>query len=305
VRGKETHILNVDGVIRHARIPQEISNTFAADFRSVIPKSLMFSTENDALVFESASKWFDISTRYVVGVAAYLSGSVGYAELMFTQIETELSRAQELPPFIQSIAKKLPSRFLELYSTWNMAVHQEYFITGNNDFLRIEDMLTEKLLKRDPKNYSALLGKSIAEFVLRRNIARAKELVLRCKDSPDATWRYNIAFLLCYEGDLAKAHEEYRIAFKRFSNNVTTPIQCEEFIHKILAIEPDKTQLHFALGLINYNAKKDFNAAKADFTEFLKSQWPQKFPNETVLCERLINRCNEWIDKQKQESQPQ
>lgn len=291
VRGKETHIIDFDGFVRHAPIPKEIRNKFAMDFSSAIPKRVMFSTENDALDFESTSKWFDISARYVVGVAAFLSGAVGYSEQMLLKVETDLKNSHELPPFSQSIAMKLPTRLIELYTNWIQAVHNEYYTTGNEVFLQIEDELTGKLLIRDPHQYGALLGKSIAEFVLRRNISKAKELLSRCKNTTDATWRYNLAFLYCYEGNLNAANEEYRTAFKKFTNNVTVPIQCEEFIHNVLVKEPDKQQLYFALGLINYSAKKDYDSAKHDFEVFLESEWAVKNPLEKELCLKLIKRC--------------
>lgn len=297
VRGKETHVLDFEGAVRHSPIPIQVGSKFATDFRSVIPKKLMFSTENDALVFESASKWFDLSARYIIGVAAYLSGSVEYAENMLLHLESELKNAREIPPFIQTIAKKLPTRFHELYTNWHIAVHQEYFVTGNEEFLKFEDGLIDKLLIRDPNNYSALLGKSVAEFVLRRNTAKAKSLVLKCKKSQDATWRYNLAFLMCYEGDLRGCHEEYRKAFKSFTGDVTVPIQCEDFIQKIVAEEPDKGQLHFALGLINYNTKKDYRSAKKDFGLFIASEWAERSENEKNLCIKLLKRCDEWLKK--------
>ena len=90
IQGKEMHLLNVEGFIRHAPIPVEISKRFAEDFACSIPRKLMLPTENDALIFESASTWFDLSARYVIGVAAYLSGSVAYAEKMFLQVEDSL-----------------------------------------------------------------------------------------------------------------------------------------------------------------------------------------------------------------------
>ena len=295
IKGKETHIINFDGFIRHAPIPKEISNKFAIDLRTAIPKQMMFSIENDALVFDSASKWFDISSRYVIGIAAFLSGVVKYSEKMLLQVEKSLTITQEIPPFVQLIAKKLPIRLIELYSNWLRAVHNEYYVTRNIDLLNIEDELATKLLSRDPDNYEAILAKSIAEFILRRNISHAKSILSKCKKIADSTWRYNLAFLFCYESNLAMAHQEYRFAFKQINNNVTIPIQCEEFIQEILLKEPDKQQLYFALGLINYNSKKDYTAAKQDFETFLLTKWAVNNPNEKELSLKLIRRCEQWL----------
>jgi tetratricopeptide (TPR) repeat protein len=295
IQGKEMHLLNVEGMVRHSPIPVEISKRFADDFGNAIPRKLMLTTESDALIFESASAWFDLSARYVIGVAAYLSGAVAYAERMLLQVEESLKSLKSAPPFLQSIAKKLPVRFMELYTNWQNAVHDAYDMTGNIELLKFQEQLNDKLLARDPKNYSACLGKSIAEFVLRRNVQKAKEYVRRTNNSKDATWLYNLAFLLCYEGDLQNSHEEYRKAFRKPTENIIAPIQCEEFIQKILLAEPDKHQLYFALGLINYNAKKDYASARNDFSAFLKSDWAAKYLNEKNLSEKLLQRCNDRL----------
>jgi hypothetical protein len=107
IQGKEMHLLNIEGMVRHSPIPVEISKKFSDDFGNAIPRKLMLTTESDALIFESASTWFDLSARYVIGVAAYLSGAVAYAERMLLQVEESLARKHD-DAFIRYLNKFLP-----------------------------------------------------------------------------------------------------------------------------------------------------------------------------------------------------
>ena len=67
------------------------------------------------------------------------------------------------------------------------------------------------------------------------------------------------------------AWKTFLAKFKGKVKDVTVPVQCEEFIQVALETEPEKVQLHYCSGLINYHAKKDSAGAIRDFTTFLDS----------------------------------
>ncbi len=75
--------------------------------------------------------------------------------------------------------------------------------------------------------------------------------------------------------------------------NPTVSLQCEEFINEILAREPDKEQLYFCLGLINYNVKRDYSAAIRDLERFNRSSVADRYPEEVRMSEMLIVRSKE------------
>lgn len=54
--------------------------------------------------------------------------------------------------------------------------------------------------------------------------------------------------------------------------NVTpsTPLDAEIFIGDVLEAEPDKIQLWYCLGMINYFCKGDIHSAKKDFLRFIE-----------------------------------
>ena len=111
----------------------------------------------------------------------------------------------------------------------------------------------------------------------------------------DGTWRFSRAFLFGYEGKTKKAYDEYMRAFRGPSVHTNVPIQCEEFIHVILAEEPERITLLFCSGLLNLYGKKDHLSAVRDFTEFAgkigeSDEWSHKTTKELLReCSKLAS----------------
>ena len=292
VNGKMAHLLNFEGVVRHRPVPDQVSEELRADFLNVLPRKVVIEKENDAFSFEITSEWIDVSTRYVVGSAALISGDVAYAEKLFLGVEIKLKRHRASFAGIQEIARRLPQRFEQLYNAWLQALHQVYFSTRDRRYLMKTDEISSRLLARCPNNQPAMIFKAICEFVLRRNVPAAHKLITRCRNNSDSTWWYSRAFLHAYQGKMDEAASDYRHAFAGPIRDVTVPVQSEEFIAIVLAEEPDRVQLHFCLGLINFYAKADYMAAERDFKQFLTMVKNDDFPREVAAAQQLISECS-------------
>jgi hypothetical protein len=82
--------------------------------------------------------------------------------------------------------------------------------------------------------------------------------------------------------------------FRHPPHGANVPVQSEEFINIIISEEPDKLYLRFCTGLINYNAKRDFASAKADFEQFLGIEDIDSFPWARDLTLRLLPYCERY-----------
>lgn len=292
-QGKPVHLLRLEGAVRHTTVPKEVSQRLSQDLREALPRGLIVPRDGDAFAFETTSAWVNLSARYIVAIAAFLSGAAGYAEKLFLDVEASLRSADHLPAVLQPMARSLPHRIMQLYHDWGSAVADRYFMTRERAYVIKMDEIAGKLLDRNPQHYGALLSKAVTDFILRRDLNGARDAIERAQRKEDVTWRYSLAFLHAYQGDLDAAHEEYRKAFRGPIQNVTVPIQSEEFIHIVFEEEPDKHELQFCLGLINYNAKKDFAAAQRDFSRFLESPVSEKFPSARGIAQNLLERSRE------------
>jgi hypothetical protein len=90
VQGKDTHLLNLEGAVRHVVLPQEIQQRFKGDISQALPRKVMLPEDNSAFGFEVASQLAEIGARYTMGLAAFVSRDLEYAERLFTYVETRL-----------------------------------------------------------------------------------------------------------------------------------------------------------------------------------------------------------------------
>jgi hypothetical protein len=114
VDGHDAHFLNFEGVVRHGPAPFEIRQDLGADFTNVFPRRLIIGVENDAFSFEAASEWTELSTRYVIGMAAFISGDAGYAEKMFLYVEAKLRQHKNTGAMISVQEHRIRVRHLPI-----------------------------------------------------------------------------------------------------------------------------------------------------------------------------------------------
>ena len=291
MKGKDVHVLTFNGLVRHAPIPLPMREQLSSEFRSVVPARVIIQTDGDFFSFEATSQLADVAARYIVGLAALASGDVTYAEQLLLEVERQLQTGVAAHPTLRQVGQQLPIRFKELYRRWLDHLHNRYTMTRDITFMQQIDEVAPKLIQRDPRATDAFLSLAMAHFLLRRNTTAAREAVMKARALGDATWRYSMAFLLAYDGDLDTADTWYKDAFKSTVKDVTVPVQCEEFIQVVLDEEPDKFQLHYCSGLINFHAKKDFSGAIRDFDAFLKLAPTGAFPRQAVKAGEMLSKA--------------
>ena len=131
---------------------------------------------------------------------------------------------------------------------------------------------------------------SIYLFIDGRQIDNALSVLQSCSgNSYDATWKYNIAFLYAYIGNLTKSYSFYK---KAFSLKISQPniLELEEFIVNVVNQETEKYQLYFCLGIISYYAKQDNPSTVKYLTNFIDQGCGNlKFKKQIELSQKIIN----------------
>lgn len=293
--GKPAHLLSFEGMVRHRPVPPEVSQELRTDFSRVLPRKVVIEKENDAFSFEATAEWADVSAYYIVGTAALISGDVAYAESLFKSVEKKLKQERMFVEQIKEISRRLPQRFRQLYTAWLPHLYDAYFLTRNKQYLVKCDGICSQLLLYEKTNRRAMSVKAICEFVLRRNVPAAHKLITKCRDDADSTWWYSRAFLHAYQGKMDEALSDYRHAFEGPGADKSVPIQCEDFIQTILKEEPDRIQLHFCLGLINYRAKEDYAVAAEDFGRFLSLVKAEEFEALVPKAREFLTNCQQRL----------
>ncbi len=276
------HFLNLSGIVAHRPIPIAASQLIAKEFAELLPGKLDISSEGDVFAFEITAKLIDLAARYIIGIASLVSGDFQYAADLFSSSQSIAQSMAGESPALLKIRDRAPKRLFTTYSVWCASLYEIWLSTRDRTLLMQIEILIRKSLQLRPKDYPTLLLAAICYFMLHRDTKKAKNAIHECRGEKDGTWLYSLAFLHAYEGKMNSAKNLYIRAFKKDIIRQDIPLQSEQFINDVLNSEPDKVQLYYCLGLINYHAKEDFNAAARDFGEFIACCRPDRFQDAVV-----------------------
>ncbi len=288
MNGQLQHILNLEGVVAHKPIPTEISKSFSKEFAELFPRRMTISSEGDLFQFEITAQWIDVLSKYIIGIAALLSGDIGYAQELFENLkQVLLDKKQNLPALIK-IKQRLPSRLEDVYLVQLNILYEEWKRSKDDSLINKMKPILDKLNAVSPHNFDARFYRSIMYFLNGRQISKAKAETLKAQTKKHTTWQYNYAFLLAYEGNMNEAVKQYKVAVDEVFEEPKVVLEVIEFIMWVLDIEPNKTQLLFCLGMIYYYAIKDFSLALQDFKKFVEVTPANRFSTQRKEAQRLI-----------------
>lgn len=291
VDGSERYFLELDGVVAHKPIANDISQSISHEFSELLPRKVFLAKENDLLSFQFTSEWADVVAKYVIGIAAAVSGDLQYAEELYSDVRTKIQQVDNDFPVFAKLKERIPQRLAELfeararhaYEMW-ANTHDKTYIANLGEFL--EKYNTESGAR---KTSEMLILASIYHFLSAKDIDKSINCLNQIsKQFRDAVWHFNQAFLSAYEGDLKKTIRHYR---NGMNFEITTDLitKVEDFLCLIVADEPDKVQLHYCLGFLNWKIKGDHLQAGNDFRKFLSLGAAANFQKESELSAQWLN----------------
>lgn len=289
INGKESNILDLQGMVRHKQVNPATQKHLATEFNEVFPGRVIIASENDIFSFEITADLMHLVATYIIGLAALISGDFSFAQELFEYLSGVIKSVKTDLPAIIKIRQRLPSRLSDLYSVQSNLLIFQWEKTKDSNLLIQAKSFLDKLKLIDPARYDAHIKRAIVIFVIDRDIAGAKIELEKCRTNHlDITWRYNYAFLLAYEGDLSKAYLEYKRAFKGVVSSNTLK-EIESFILWVLDKEPEKFQLNFLLGLLYLRKIDNPSQAIKAFEKFLANTPNDMFVEFQKFAREKIN----------------
>lgn len=283
------YFLELDGIVSHREIPAEVQQQFKAEFSELLPRRLDIEDSASLFALDFTSRIADAVSKYIIGVAMALSGFLGESDAMLREAETLATAVTSRPPALDKIVDRVP----ETISAINLAQAGKHFAAWRDqghDPAEITRM-TASLAKVNHISPAVLTLRSIVRFISGRDTHGARQLLYQIpKTKRDATWEYNIGFLFAYDGNLKKARQCFVRGAQQRALLGKTISELELFMCWVVEIEPDRHQLHYALGLLNRHLKGDNTRAIQDFQVFLDRARPGKFDREQKLAKL-------WIDE--------
>ena len=215
INEKETHVLQLEGVVSHRPVEAEISNQIAVEFGELFPRRMSIVNENDLFSFALGADLIRFVSMYIISVAALISGDIVYSQELLESLHQQLKNdTRELQPLIK-IKQRAYQRLLEVYSLHSYLYIRLWATTKDPNFLLVAEPLINRLQELEPDSYDGHIRRSLWLFVMKRDITGARKEIAKCNHiRHNAAWRYSHAFLFAYEAKNDTALSEYKKAFK-------------------------------------------------------------------------------------------
>lgn len=293
IGGKEKHVIELEGIVTHKEIPQHLSKSLSTEFSELLPRRVQIDTENDLFSFQFTSEWAEVVAKYIIGVAAAISGDSGYAEQLYRDVLGRLDTKDRTFPVFQKLSDRLPNRIAELYEARANDAYRKW-LDGSEPLpalidefhIDLQEARKYRTVPKDELKY--LLA--IDAFLHGRDIQAAIDFLKIPKgvnSKSKGLWHLNMAFLEGYQGDLKRSSTHYSEAAK-CALEIDVLVQVEAFACRVLDFEPDACELLFCLGSFNRLVKGDRQQAIKDYESFLKHDCSSAYAKERKLAEKWI-----------------
>lgn len=266
LEGENRYLINFNAVVLHKKIDLKLSDEIAKEIRSVLP-NVSFEEKKEITGFKFTSNVLYLAARYIVGVAALVSGNSYVAYNIHKDLKEQFIQALPGFPNISNILNNLKKHVSqELY----IMSRTEYFIKRNIPLAR---EYLKKSREADHQNYLSIIFMSYIAFDVERNFGKALSLIEKGKRlaGQDRLWIYNRAFLLIYSGKYKNALNELQdLAEDITENEKRIILQCIEYDINLYKKEPDKKQLLFIIGYLYYKRLGNIPEALDYFEKFIE-----------------------------------
>ncbi len=291
INSKEKYVLNLKGIVATRQaLPKSAIEDISSEFKNFFPPKLIIEKENDIFSFSITSEWVNCVARYIIGIIAYYADDFDYAVQLYKDVADLLKGKDQAFPVFAKLKQRIPLRMAEINQAQTRIAYYRWVKTRETTYIKE----IGNYLKQIPdsviiNSYGLLILKSIYLFLEYRDIKKSKELLKKCKNNPDGTWLYNLAFLEAYSGNLQSATKSYK-KLDKFEVEPHVIAQVEEFISWVLEQESDMYQLYYCLGFINWKLKGDNDQAIEDFKKFLsKCHDDDKFLREQEMVQKWLS----------------
>ena len=294
VNGEDRYVIDLDGIVSHHPAPEKMSRKLSIEFAELLPRKMIISKENDFLSFELTSEIIELASKYIIGIAAHISGDLDYSYSLFSEADQLTKKQNNKSPQHKKISSRLPLRFAEISLSKSRRTLALWSYTQDPKYIEEMGSCLDEIdptVVNFPQYYITL---SVYHFLYNRNIKAAFDALKKYPNRDIMVVHLNLAFLSAYEGDLKRASREYKFASKCEPDHEALS-SVEDFICQILKQEPEKYQLHYCLGIINWLIKGDKELALKDFRNFIKSATDSKFSKEIEISKAHIEQINSQL----------
>lgn len=282
VNGEGTSTIQLRGMVSHVPLPQLQGEQLRQEFTKILPHQVLLDPKNELLATEFTSRWAGVVAKYVIALAAAMSGDLRYAEALLLEVRSVLPERDAEFQVFKHIREQTPKWLTQIYIAQSTPIYDAWILSRRAEQMDQLHALAAKVEQNGCDRTPFLPLLAICAFVRKRDVKSAIAL-LNEANSRDPVHLISLGFLHAYAGDLKRATQLYRRASRNGVAPGTIVGQVEPFQDWVLEQEPDRYQLYFSLGFLNLHLKGDDAAAARDFQRFLQSCPSTKYANEKKL----------------------
>lgn len=281
------HFIDLDGIVSHRSVSKPVQNKLIKEFIELLPSEIRIKQESDILAFNFTSDFIEIVAKYIIGIAALISGDLNLAELLFSEVNLEISNKNRKFPIYDKIFNRIPKRLSEVRLNRASMLYNEWKNTHNDNLIESIGVHLELINEKYRKNQVFGILYSIFLFLYDRDIDGSLNSLRSYCPRNEFTWQMNYSFLMAYAGDLPRVKTHIDLA-QLYNPIPTTIADTEEFTKWILELEPKRFTLHYYLGFLNWLIKGDLELAIKDFALFVTQADKKLFRKEITYCKQRI-----------------
>lgn len=282
-QGKGVLVLDIMGAVAHQPISTAVSQQLGREFGELMPSRLTLESDSDLLSFTFTGELMSVVARYIIGIAAAVSGDFDYAEQLYRSVSVALNSSSTKSPAFSKLRDRVPIRVAEIQEARAGDAFRGWLDTADSRSIERMKYALATFPREARQSPRFMTLQAILTFIVARDAKSALGLLNRMGRQRDSTWYFNVAFLHAYDGDTRKALQLYRRG-TLMDLPPDVPAQLEMFMSRIVEEEPAKVQLRFCLGYLNKEVKGDAIRARQELEHFVREASPIAYAEEIALA---------------------
>jgi tetratricopeptide (TPR) repeat protein len=265
-----------------------VQQQFAREFGELMPARIQLPSDKELLNFVVTGEWAVLVAKYIIGIAAAISGLVDYAENLYRDVDASL-RATRIrgSTIYDALRQRIPQRLAEIADVRARAAFDKWMEEGRPEFLEILSRNVNAIPSELASVPNILHMRAIVAFLCDGDVNGAMRLLNTPGLPRDVVWYYNTGFLHAYQGNMKKAGQCYSKAVV-MTHPPDLAARLEAFMTSIVSREPERAQLHYCLGVLNHEVKGDTARAREEFQSFLDRTNADEFKEQRRRAAQLI-----------------
>lgn len=257
----EQLFIELEGKVIHRLVPIQISQNLALDFVNVLPKEIKLNADAEFHGFRLTADVCSYAAMFIIGIASLISGDAELALDLHTKCLNAIQPHKDWP-----MVKYMNSKLGPLMTVSRFLLAKKYYVADN---IALANQYCTSALAINAAYYPALMLQGSIDLKLGDVTAALVKIKRAKKHATDDTWLFSLAFLYFWTENYVEALKLCNKIQKLDGIKMKSVVdECLKFNEPLKAGNPDKKQLYFWTGFLQYFLAKNLPESLSDLETF-------------------------------------